>query len=135
MPEDIFQRILNTVEYNSKIKMVLTYRIRESQNHRMAGKDEVGKDLWRPSSPIPLIKQGQLEQVIQDHVQSSFDYLQERRLHNTSGTPGPVFDHLHSKRFPVFRWNFMCFSLSHCLLSCQRAPLREVSGSLFFIPS
>jgi len=37
------------------------------QNHGMAG---VGRDLWRSSSPIPLLKQAQLEQAAQDLVLS-----------------------------------------------------------------
>lgn len=45
----------------------------------------------------PLSKQGQAEQVAQDHVQSATEYLQEQRLHNLSGQPVPVFEHLHSE--------------------------------------
>ena len=42
-------------------------------NHRMV---EVGRDLWRSSGPNPLLKQGHLEPVAQDHVQMAFEYLQ-----------------------------------------------------------
>lgn len=45
----------------------------------------------------PLSKQGQAEQVAQDHVQSAPEHLQEQRLHNLSGQPVPVFEHLHSE--------------------------------------
>jgi len=45
---------------------------------------EVGRDLWGLSSPIPLPKQGHLQQAAQDHVQVGFEYLQRRRLHNLS---------------------------------------------------
>lgn len=38
------------------------------QIHRLA---YVGRDLWRPSVLTPLIKQGHLEQVAQDHVQTA----------------------------------------------------------------
>jgi len=54
---------------------------------------EVGGDLWRSYSPIPLLKQGHLELVAQDHVQVAFDCLQEWRLHNLSGQPVAVFTH------------------------------------------
>lgn len=52
-----------------------------SQNHR---KVEIGRDCWRSSSPIPLLKLGHLQQVVQTHVQSAFGYLPEWRLHNLS---------------------------------------------------
>lgn len=60
-----------------------------SEHHGVA---EVGRDLWRSSAPTS-------EQ--QGHVQSAPEYLQEQRLHNLSGQPVPVFDHLHSElHFP-----------------------------------
>lgn len=37
---------------------------------------EVGRDLWRSPGPIPLLNQGHLQQVVQDHVQMSFGYFQ-----------------------------------------------------------
>ncbi|PKU47740.1 hypothetical protein llap_1940 [Limosa lapponica baueri] len=43
-----------------------------SEHHRMV---EVGRDIWRSSSPTPLLKQGHPEQVTQDHVPSAFEYL------------------------------------------------------------
>jgi len=65
-------------------------------------------------SPIPLLKQGQLEQVAQDHVWSSFEYLgrYSSLLHKLSGQPLPVFDYLCNIFFLKFRWNFICFNLS-----------------------
>lgn len=54
--------------------LALRYRLgphTESQNHRMV---EAGRDLWRPSGPILLLKQGQLELVTQDHVLTAFEY-------------------------------------------------------------
>jgi len=44
----------------------------------------VGRDLCGSSSPTPLLKQGHLEQVAQDLIQAGFEYLQRRRIHNTS---------------------------------------------------
>jgi len=43
---------------------------------------EVGRDLWRPSRPTPLLKQGHLELAAQDRVQMAFEYLQGGRLHS-----------------------------------------------------
>ena len=45
---------------------------------------EVGKDLWRSSGPTPLLEQGHLELVAQDHIQMAFEYLQGGRLPTTS---------------------------------------------------
>jgi len=62
---------------------------------------EVGKDLWRSSSPTPQLKQGPLEPFAQDYVQSAFELLQGWRLHSLSGQLVPVLDHPHSKKmFP-----------------------------------
>ena len=40
---------------------------------------QVGRDLWRLSGLTPLLKQGHLEPVAQDHVQMAFEYLQRWR--------------------------------------------------------
>jgi len=48
----------------------------------------VGRDLWKSFSPLPMPKQGHLEQVAQDLVQAGFEYLQ-RRVHKPSGQPVP----------------------------------------------
>lgn len=61
----------------------------KSQNPPMV---EVGRDLWRPSSPTSLLKQGHLE----PGAQLGFGYLHWWRLHNLSGLPVMVFDHPHS---------------------------------------
>jgi len=61
----------------------------------------VGRDLWRSSSAIPLPKQGHLEQAAQDLVQTSFEHLQRRRVHSTSGQIVPVLCHSQSEEvFP-----------------------------------
>jgi len=36
---------------------------------------EVGRDLYRSSGPTPLLKQGHLDLVAQDHVQMAFEDL------------------------------------------------------------
>ena len=62
---------------------------------------EVGRDLWRSSAPTTLLKQGHLQLVAQDHVQTAFEYLQGWRIHNLSGQPVPVLSHPHgAKVFP-----------------------------------
>ena len=48
-----------------------TFVTTESQNHKMV---EVGRHLWRSSCPTPLLKQGHLQAVAQDHVQTAFEY-------------------------------------------------------------
>lgn len=40
---------------------------------------DVGRDLWKPSGPTPLLKQGNLDLVAQDHVQLAFEFLQGER--------------------------------------------------------
>lgn len=52
--------------------------------------------LWS-SSPACLLKQGELEQVTQNYIKLSLGYLHRWRLHNCSGYPMTVFDHLLSK--------------------------------------
>ena len=37
---------------------------------------EVGRDLWRSSCLIPLLKQGHLEQIAHDHVQMALEDVQ-----------------------------------------------------------
>jgi len=59
---------------------------------------EIGRDLWRSSGPSPLLKQGHLEPIAQDHVQTSSEYLQIGRLHNTSRKSVPVLGHTHTEK-------------------------------------
>ena len=59
---------------------------------------EVGRELWRSSGPIPLLKQGHLQLVVQDHVQMDVEYLQGWRLHNLSEQSGAVLGHPHSEK-------------------------------------
>lgn len=61
--------------------------------------------------PNPLLKQANLEQVAQDHIQPGLEYLQRRRLHNLSGHPGPALCHPESKEaFPRIQTELLCFS-------------------------
>jgi len=52
---------------------------------------------WKGSLGIiqsnPQPKQGYPEQAAQDHVQTGFEYLRRRRLHNPSGQPDPGLCH------------------------------------------
>jgi len=62
---------------------------------------EVGRDLWRATALISLLKQGHLELVAQDHVQMASAYLHGYRLHGLSGKPVSMLSHLHSEKvFP-----------------------------------
>jgi len=56
----------------------------------------LGRDLCGSPSPSPLPKQGHQEQAAQDLVQAGLEYLQ-RRIHNPSGQPVPVFLHPQSE--------------------------------------
>ena len=77
---------------------------RTVQSHRMV---DVGRDLWRSSGPTPLLKQGQLEPVAQDHAQTAFGYLQGGRLDNLSLFT--VSQPRCAKGFLMLRENFLCF--------------------------
>lgn len=83
-----------------------------SWNYRMS---EFGRYLWKSSFPKPLLSQGHLENVAQDHVQANFECLQEGRFHNFPGQFVPVLSHPHRKKhFPMFRWHLICANL--CML-------------------
>jgi len=70
-----------------------------SQNHRMVG---VGRALCGSPSPALLLKQGLLQQAVQDLVQAGLEYLQRRRFHNLTGQPGPGLR--HPQREEVLPW-------------------------------
>lgn len=74
-----------------------------SQNDRITV-FEVGRDPWRSSGPMPLLKQGHLEQITQDHVQTAFEGLCGRRLHDLFGQPGRVLNHLNRKEVFPAEW-------------------------------
>jgi len=63
-----------------------------TESHRMLG---VGRDLWGSSSPMPLLKQGHLQQAAQDLVQVGPEYLQRKRIHSPSGQSVLVLHHPH----------------------------------------
>lgn len=63
---------------------------KSSQNHRIV---VVEKDLWRQSSPAPLLKTG-LVKIRKGHV---LEHLQGWRLHNLSGQLVQAFSDLYSK--------------------------------------
>ena len=81
---------------------------------------EVGRDFWRSSCPAPLLKQGHLDPVVQNCIQTTFESLQVWRLQNCSEQPVPVLGHCHGeKELPdVSVW-------ARCLWSCHRTPLRK----------
>lgn len=51
---------------------------------------------WRASGTTCYSEQGHLQQVAQDKVQVSLEYLKGWRLHNLSGQSFPVFSYPHS---------------------------------------
>lgn len=115
--------MLNTKITEVKIMDVFSTVSREqsgfdTQNHRAV---EVGRHLWRTSSPTPLLKQDHLELVMQDHVQTGFEYLQGGRLHNLSEQPVLVLSHSHRKK--TVSWHSeraSCVSVFvHYLFSCH----------------
>jgi len=59
----------------------------------------VDRDLCGSSSPTPLLKHGCLQQAAKDLVQVGLECLQRRRIHNLSGQPVPMFNHLQSDEF------------------------------------
>jgi len=69
------------------------YHTCTAQNHRMV---KVRRDLW--CDLVHLLKQGHLQKVSKDHVQTAFEYLQERRFHNLPGHPVPVLSDLHIEK-------------------------------------
>ena len=69
----------------------------ESQNDRMFW---VGRDLCGSSSPIPLPRQGHLEQAAQDLVHAGLEYLQRRRIRSLPGQSAPVLCHPQSEVLP-----------------------------------
>jgi len=58
----------------------------------------VGRDLWRPTGPVLLLKPGHLQPAAQDHVQAASEYVCGWRPHHLSGQPVPVLSHPHSER-------------------------------------
>ena len=57
--------------------------------------------LDRTTGPTPLLEQGHLQPVSQDHDQTAFEYLQGWRLHQLPGQPAPALDHTHGEKvFP-----------------------------------
>ncbi|KAK4828375.1 hypothetical protein QYF61_026113 [Mycteria americana] len=62
--------------------------------------------------PTPLLKQGHLEPVAQDRVQTAFEYLQGWRLHKLPGQSVPLLSQPHSKKvFPDVQREPPVFSL------------------------
>jgi len=48
---------------------------------------EVGRDVWRSPGPNPLLEQDHLQLVVQDHVQTAFEYLKGGRLVGSAWSP------------------------------------------------
>ena len=77
--------------------------------HRTA---EVGRHLWRSSTPTTCSEQGQQEQYAQGHVQLGFEYLQHGDSTNSRSNLFQCLTTLTSKKFVLtFKWNFLYFNL------------------------
>jgi len=77
-------------------------------NHRMA---EFGRDLWRWSGPISLLKQGHPELVAQDHVQRAFEYSPGDSTNSLGNLCQCSVTFMLTKYFLKFRANCLCFSV------------------------
>ena len=83
-----------------------------------------------------LLKQGHLELIAQDYVQTAFEYLEEWRYHNLSGHPVLVVSHPHSEKKipyvqrdpPVFPW----VPIASCPVTGYHW---KEPGSILFAPS
>lgn len=98
-----------------------------SFDHRVA---KAGRDLWRSSSPTPLLKKAHVELVDQD-IQMAFENLQRWRFHNCSGHPVPVHGHPHIF-FLCLEGNPCASVCAHWLWSCHQAPLKRALLCPFF---
>lgn len=93
---------------------------------------EVGRGLWRSSSPSPLLKQGHLEQVTQDYVQSGFEYLQGWTFHSSLGSFFQRTTLMVRQCFLMVRQNLLCLNL--CPLPLVTGHHWEDPGSVVFTP-
>lgn len=86
-----------------------------SQDHRLG---EVGSKLWRPFSSTPLLKQGHLQQLAQDHAQVAFEVLKISKETDCTTSLGNLYYCSITCKvqnyFLIFRQNLLCTSL--CLL-------------------
>ena len=84
-----------------------------------------GRDLWRSSSPAPLLKQVPLEQAAQDHIQVGFEISGEGQSTTSLGSLFQCSVRV-KKFFLMFIWNFLCCSLCPLPLVLSLAPLKRV---------
>jgi len=73
---------------------------------------EVGGDVWRSSGPIPLLKQGHLEPLAQEHVWTAWSISKDGDPTTSLGKLPQCSVTLTVKKcFLMFRGNLLCFSL------------------------
>lgn len=70
--------------------------------------------LWKKSSSGPCSTKGQLQQVLQDKLQSGFEYLQDCTM--LSGQSVPVFHLPHSKIVLYLKIITHIVICAHCLV-------------------
>jgi len=77
-------------------------------NHKMFG---VGRDLWGSSSPTPLPKHGHLQQAVRTVSRWVLNISREGDSTIPLGSLFQCSVTLRVKKFCIFSWNFLCFSL------------------------
>lgn len=89
---------------------------------------EAESNLWQSSGPMLPLKQGHLQQVAQDHVQTVLS-ISKKIPHSLSTTCSSALVTLTVE----ISWcpeGTSCISFcAHCLLSCQWAPLKRTPSS------
>jgi len=71
----------------------------------------MGRELRRSSHPTRLLKEGRIEPIAQDHVQTAFEYLQGGRLTTSLGNLCQCLVTLTVKEcFLMCGWNLLHFS-------------------------
>lgn len=85
---------------------------------------DVGREVWRFSVPVPLLRQGQLQYFAQYHIQTAFDYVSRISIvynlyysatYYLTISMGNLCQSLVilmvKPCFLMFRWNLLCFSI------------------------
>lgn len=112
-------KYLPVMQNQATVKMLAVILAQPILEPRITG--FLGLEVTSQDHSMPMLKEGQLRHVAQDHVQSAFKYLQGWRHHSLSRQFLSLFAYPHSKKsvFSCFIWNFMCSDL--CLLFCHWA--------------
>lgn len=70
----------------------------------------VERNMWRYSSPNPVVKPVHLKQIVHDFIRVGFEYLQRRRFHNLFGPSVVVLCYPENKdNFPPIQMELSVF--------------------------